>query len=112
MKKGFLTYLLIFFCSIYPAKTWAYTLSDDATGGDCGLIGIWDSSTKVCALKTNVSEAIQIISDGITLEGNGYSLIGSGSGTGITSANSNITIKKTLNLKETFKLQKIYFQHL
>ncbi len=42
---------------------------DDATGGDATSIGTWDWPTKTCTLTTNVTESIQINSDGITLDG-------------------------------------------
>jgi hypothetical protein len=40
-------------------------------GGDCSsLIGTWDPGTLTCTLTADVSETIQIDSDGITLDGN------------------------------------------
>ena len=64
----------------------AYTISDDSTGGDCSIIGVWDSESKTCTLSGNVNEGIVIRSNGITLDGNSFSLIGNGgkrSGNGI-----------------------------
>ena len=69
-------------------------IQDDATGGDCTLIGIWDNSTKTCTLTTNIAETIQIDDDGITLNGNGYIITGSGTGSGVyLSFRSGVTIK-------------------
>jgi Tol biopolymer transport system component len=67
---------------------------DDATGGDCYLIGSWDPAIKTCTMNTDVTETIQIDSDNITLDGNGHSIKGSGTGSGIYGgAHSNITIR-------------------
>jgi parallel beta-helix repeat protein len=49
-------------------------ISDDATGGDATSIGTWDWPTKTCTLTMDVYETIMIIDDGITLDGNGYSI--------------------------------------
>ncbi|MBI5147947.1 MAG: right-handed parallel beta-helix repeat-containing protein, partial [Parcubacteria group bacterium] len=54
----------------------AASIQDNATGGDCNLIGAWDGATKTCTLTQDVYEIIQIDSDGITLDGNGHKIIG------------------------------------
>lgn len=71
----------------------------NATGGDCYLIGNWDGSTKTCTLTQNVSETIQV-ENTVTLDGNGKTLIGSGTGNGIYIPQNtyNVTIK---NIKVT-----------
>lgn len=62
-------------------------IRDDATGGDCTLIGNWDLATKTCTLTTNLSDKIVIQSGGnITLDGQGHSITGAGTGTGIEAA--------------------------
>lgn len=58
-------------------------IRDDATGGDCYAIGIWDSPTKTCTLTTDLNETIQIDSDNIILDGNNHTLIGWNTGNGI-----------------------------
>ncbi len=58
-------------------------IRDNSTGGDCTSIGTWDFSTKTCTLTTDVSQAIEIANDNVTLDGNGHSVTGSGSGTGV-----------------------------
>ena len=45
---------------------------DNATGGDCITIGIWDDLNNICTLTNNVSGTIHIDSDGITLDGNSF----------------------------------------
>ena len=50
------------------------SISDDSTGGDCTSIGTWNSATKTCTLTNDVTEQITILSNGITLDGNGYTL--------------------------------------
>ncbi|MEX1112524.1 MAG: NosD domain-containing protein [Candidatus Andersenbacteria bacterium] len=59
------------FITIQSHKS-THFIKDDATGGDCSAIGAWNQSTKTCKLATDVTETIQIDSDGITLDGNGY----------------------------------------
>ena len=51
-----------------------YSIRNDATGGDCYLIGTWDRGTKTCALTTDVTGIISIDSNGITLDGSGHSV--------------------------------------
>jgi len=54
----------------------AISIRDDATGGDCTLIGTWDPSTKTCMLTTDLENlTIEIDNDEITLDGNGHELI-------------------------------------
>ncbi len=69
-------------------------LRDDATGGDCALIGIWDTSTKTCTLTQNLFETVQIDSDNITLDGNHFTISGFHTGSGIyMNGRSGVTIK-------------------
>ena len=69
-------------------------IRDNATGGDCTLIGTWDNSTKTCTLTTNLAETIQIDDDGITLNGNGHIITGNGTGNGVyLPGRSGVTIK-------------------
>ena len=64
-------------------------IRDDATGGDCPQIGTWNQSTKTCTLTRDVGPyyhysswsyypvaAISILSDGITIDGNGHRING------------------------------------
>jgi parallel beta-helix repeat protein len=53
-------------------------ISDDATGGDCTSIGNWEPATKTCTLTTDVNEPIQIVSNGITLDGDDHTITGTG----------------------------------
>src|SRR5574341_143084 len=74
---------VVFIQTRKSTKYLRYDGSNDATGGDCSSIGIWDSVTKTCTLTADVYDAIQIFNQNITLDGNGHAVIGSGSGTGI-----------------------------
>jgi parallel beta-helix repeat protein len=75
-------------------------IKDDATGGDCYLIGIWDSVNKTCTLTTDVYETIQIDSNYITLDGNGHTITGTGTGYGVyLPRRTGVTIKN-LNVKQ------------
>ena len=72
----------------------SFVIEDDETGGDCHLIGIWDDPTKTCTLTDSVSKTIIIDDDGITLDGDGYSVTaGSGSYGIYVSGHSEIIIK-------------------
>lgn len=83
---------------IQPRKSTKF-IKDDATGGDCSLIGIWDSNAKTCILTIDLNETIQIDNDGITLDGNGHTITGSNSGYGIyLNSRMGITVKN-FNIK-------------
>ncbi len=62
-----------------------YFIRDDADGGDClkQSIGTWDAENKICTLIKDVDQTIQIDSDGITLDGAGFSLTRSQGTSGI-----------------------------
>ncbi|MBI5870349.1 MAG: right-handed parallel beta-helix repeat-containing protein [Actinobacteria bacterium] len=74
-------------------------VSDSATGGDCTTFGIWDAASKTCTMTANVnagtSNGIEILSNGITLDGNGFAVIGSnGYTTGVPlSVRTGVTVK-------------------
>ncbi len=62
-----------------------YVISDTTGGGDCSLIGSWSSGSKTCTLNSDISSsgvALEIASDGITLDGNYHTVTGN-AGTGI-----------------------------
>ncbi len=87
------------FIFIQPRKSTKF-IKDDATGGDCYLIGMWNIKTKTCSLTTDVYETIQIDSDNITLDGRNYIILGNNTGFGIyIIGRNNITIKN-LNIKK------------
>ncbi len=73
---------------------------DDATGGDCASIGVWDAVTKTCTLNTDLyfaGDGIEIAGHGITLDGNGHTVTGSTYGDGIYSAGfNNITLRNLI----------------
>lgn len=71
---------------------------DDATGGDCTAIGVWDNPSKTCTLSTDLAETVEIDSDGITLDGNGHSITGSGTGFGVHLNIKNFVTVKNLNI--------------
>jgi hypothetical protein len=63
-------------------------------GGDCASIGTWDSVTRTCTLNVDLAESVQIDSNDTTLDCDGHSIIGSGTGQGI-----NIYSKKGVTVK-------------
>lgn len=74
-------------------------IRDDMVGGDATLIGTWDWTTKTCTLTTDVYETIQIRGSGITLDGNGHTITGYGTGAGVyvygvtVAGGDNVTVK-------------------
>jgi parallel beta-helix repeat protein len=74
-------------------------IADNETGGDCAIMGNWNAETKTCTLTTDVSETVQIDSDGITLDGNGHTIIGYDTASGVYLSGRNSVIVKNLNIK-------------
>lgn len=56
------------------------SIKDDATGGDCTLVGTWNASSMTCTLSGNTTDLFSIDSDYVTLDGNGYTLTGTNTG--------------------------------
>ena len=73
-------------------------IKDDATGGDCSLIGSWDTASKTCTLSQDLDRGVVIDNDGITFDGNNNTIasnvVASGYGIYIESKNL-VTIKNT-----------------
>jgi len=79
-----------------------FIIVNDATGGDCNSgpdIGDWDPATRTCTLDgdvaaTSIRSAIEIASNGITLDCAGFEVDGNNNGDGvIANGRSNITVK-------------------
>lgn len=70
-------------------------------GGDCSLIGTWEPTNNTCTLKGHLTDTIYIMSDNVTLDGNGFTLTGgggpsfpSGEGSGVyLEARTGVTIR-------------------
>ncbi|MHB0867169.1 MAG: NosD domain-containing protein [Thermoleophilia bacterium] len=82
---GFSVALLLFLLFIPAAQAASmYVLQDNATGGDCTTIGAWNDLTTTCTLNTDIAVAvagdtgIEIVSDGLTLDGDGHQITGLG----------------------------------
>ena len=63
------------------ADAFAYTISDDPTGGDCSTIGTWDSGSKTCSITSDITSQVIVNANGITLDGTGktfYPNVGTG----------------------------------
>ena len=80
MKKIIMSFFVVVLFLGMTNIAMAYSIRDDATGGNCTSIGIWDLATKTCTLTTDVYEPIQIDSDYITLDGNRHTVTGDGNG--------------------------------
>ncbi|MEK6651433.1 MAG: DUF1565 domain-containing protein, partial [Nitrospirota bacterium] len=86
MKKIIMSFLFVVLFLGMTGIAKAYSIKDDATGGDCTSIGIWDWATKTCTLTQDVystpkedalwTGTINIDSDYITLDGNGHTITG------------------------------------
>ncbi len=73
-------------------------ITDDATGGDCqdltDPIGTWDDTNNICTLTTDVTETIEIPDNGITLDCDGHTIDGTGTGSGVfLNGVDNVTVK-------------------
>ncbi len=87
-------FLGVFGAGVTQADPGAITILDNATGGDCTSVGIWNSATKTCTLSMDLTDSIVIGDDGITLDGNGHTLTGPGNGIGVNLIfHGGITIK-------------------
>lgn len=80
--------LLLFSISHVADAATTYTVSDNATGGDCAAFGNWDAATKTCSLNRDIAipggkNGIGIYSVGITLDGNGYTITGANQYSGV-----------------------------
>ena len=82
---------------IQPRKSTKF-IKDNATGGDCGSIGTWNWITKTCTLTTDVNETIQIDNNDIALDGNGHTISGTNTGSGIYVSSKNGVAVKNLNI--------------
>jgi parallel beta-helix repeat protein len=86
-------------------------IKDDSNGGDCFLIGNWNSESKTCTLTKDVNETIQIDSDGITLDGNGHEINLNMTGYGVyLPYRKGVTIKN-LTVTRSVSGIRLYFSH-
>ncbi len=74
VKLIFLSCFIFFLFSpslsaIVTAPPAEYHIKDNAVGGDCPLIGTWDTPTKTCTLTQNISNYVYIDNDDITVDG-------------------------------------------
>jgi len=56
---------------------------NDPGGGSCSFVGTWDPGSKTCTLTRDLTDTVEIVSSGITLDCAGYRITGSGSGSGV-----------------------------
>ena len=97
--------LIAFLVPITPvnAASGIFYISDGVTGGACESIGTWNPETRECTLTTDITGQIQLVSDNITLDGNGYSLISPSAsaqsgGTGVYLVNRKGVVIKNLTI--------------
>jgi parallel beta-helix repeat protein len=75
MKKWLISTTIFF---MFTGSAMAYSIRDDVTGGDCSLIGTWDSVTKTCTLSADVTQGLSVASNAVILDGNGHTVAGGG----------------------------------
>ncbi|MHB8793559.1 MAG: beta strand repeat-containing protein, partial [Thermoleophilia bacterium] len=99
---GFLVFAVLLFNLAFTQNAQAASakvINASATGGECTTVGTWDAATKTCTLTADIDatgkNGIEITADGITLDGNGHSVTGSGGfTTGVSlSVRNNVTVK-------------------
>lgn len=66
-----LVLLFLFFCATETAQA-AYQIH--ASGGQCREIGVWNPENLTCTLRQNITQTIDIYSQGVTIDGNGFRL--------------------------------------
>lgn len=82
------------------AATDGWHIKDDATGGECSVIGDWNAGNKTCTLSQDLSQGIIIDSNNIVLDGNGRMITGSNTGAGVyLDGRAGVTIKN-LNVQK------------
>ncbi|MHB0914771.1 MAG: right-handed parallel beta-helix repeat-containing protein [Thermoleophilia bacterium] len=101
--------VLLCFSGVAQAAT-AFTITDDATGGDCVAIGSWEAEIKTCTLTSDLliptgSDGVEIGSDGVTLNGAGHQITGSGGAGIILDGRNFVTIKSVAVSNFTFGLK-------
>lgn len=104
-KKGWVAVIfavLSFSFVVTPASAASdgWHIKDDPTGGECSLIGVWDTTRKTCTLSQDLSQGVIVDSDNIILDGNGHMITGTGSGNGVDlSGRTGVTLKN-LNIEK------------
>lgn len=84
-----------------------YTILDDATGGDCTQIGVWDAPAKTCTLTADITPPhvsnaiIRLGSNYLTLDGAGHAIIGNGTETGVKVEGKTGVTVTNLNISNT-----------
>lgn len=87
---------------VAPANAAAdgWHIKDDATGGECSAIGIWDAGRKTCTLSQDLSQGIIIDSNNIVLGGGGHTITGNNTGSGVYLLGKTGVTIKNLNVKQ------------
>jgi len=78
----------------------ASTIFLSASGWSDPTVGTWDATTQTGTLTQDVYEAIQIDSDGITLDGAGHTVTGSGTGYGVYLTYKTGSTIKNVNIQQ------------
>ncbi|MHB8791964.1 MAG: NosD domain-containing protein [Thermoleophilia bacterium] len=77
------------YCATSAQAVSTIHILDNGYGGDCNSLGwAWNTDTKTCTMGNDITtdgyDAIHIESDGVTLDGAGYSITGNGTAVGIS----------------------------
>ena len=86
--------------SLTDFSAYAVTIQDDPTGGECNQLGTWDPSTKTCTFThdDNNITSIDIVSDGITIDGNGFKKFAAPNNSGFFATSVNDVTIKNVNI--------------
>jgi hypothetical protein len=61
IRKGSLVLMaVVFSCLFVVDAAMAYSIKDDAFGGDCSLLGTWDWATRTCALTSDLGASANL----------------------------------------------------
>ena len=71
------TTLILFLATLIVATDSRATvlLEDNATGGDCTLVGAWDGGSKTCTITLDINDSVSINSPDFTLDCAGHALL-------------------------------------
>jgi parallel beta-helix repeat protein len=83
-------------------------IKDDATGGDCTSFGTWNAATTTCIMTTDLTEDIWIINNGVTLDGNGRTITGSTTISGIFLSEVSGVLVKNMNINNFYTGVSLY----
>lgn len=79
----------------------SYTITSTPTGGDCGVIGVWDFQTRTCTLAGQPARGttIWLKGDSLILDGNGHRMTGDSAGRAVVIIGNSLNIVRGLGIE-------------